>query len=149
MSGKIEVNNLAEMHKLGVRIGDQLKAGDLLLLSGPLGAGKTALTQGIGQALEIENITSPTFVISRIHPGKIPLVHVDAYRLQGDSTAIFDDLDLESYLPTSITIVEWGEGLADRLADEYLEIQIEFGVNDDQRLVSVIGQGKRFAGFKL
>jgi tRNA threonylcarbamoyladenosine biosynthesis protein TsaE len=152
VSGKIEVNNvnsLAEMHKLGAQIGEQLKAGDLLLLSGPLGAGKTALTQGIGQALGIENITSPTFVISRIHPGKIPLVHVDAYRLQGDSTAIFDDLDLVSYLPTSITIVEWGEGLADRLADEYLEIQIEFGVNDDQRLVSVIGQGPRFAGFKL
>ena len=149
MSGKIEVNNLAEMHKLGARFGVQLKAGDLLLLSGPLGAGKTALTQGIGQALGIENITSPTFVISRIHPGKIPLVHVDAYRLQGDSTAIFDDLDLESYLPTSITIVEWGEGLADRLADEFLEIQIEFGVDDDQRLVSIIGQGQRFAGFKL
>lgn len=149
MSGKIEVNNLAEMHKLGARIGVQLKAGDLLLLSGPLGAGKTALTQGIGQALGIENITSPTFVISRIHPGKIPLVHVDAYRLQGDSTAIFDDLDLESSLPTSITVVEWGEGLANRLADEFLEIQIEFGVNDDQRLISVIGQGQRFAGFKL
>lgn len=149
MSGKIEVNNLAEMHKLGARFGVQLKAGDLLLLSGPLGAGKTALTQGIGQALGIENITSPTFVISRIHPGQIPLVHVDAYRLQGDSTAIFDDLDLESYLPTSITVVEWGEGLANRLADEFLEIQIEFGVNDDQRLISVIGQGQRFAGFKL
>ncbi len=149
MSGKIEVNNLAEMHKLGARFGVQLKAGDLLLLSGPLGAGKTALTQGIGQALGIENITSPTFVISRIHPGKIPLVHVDAYRLQEGSTAIFDDLDLESYLPTSITVVEWGEGLANRLADEFLEIQIEFGVNDDQRLISVIGQGQRFAGFKL
>ena len=149
MSGKIEVNNLAEMHKLGARFGVQLKAGDLLLLSGPLGAGKTALTQGIGKALGIENITSPTFVISRIHPGKIPLVHVDAYRLQGDSTAIFDDLDLESSLPTSITVVEWGEGLANRLADEFLEIQIEFGVNDDQRLISVIGQGQRFAGFKL
>lgn len=149
MSGKIEVNNLAEMHKLGAHIGEQLKAGDLLLLSGPLGAGKTALTQGIGQALGIENITSPTFVISRIHPGKIPLVHVDAYRLQEGSTAIFDDLDLESYLPTSITVVEWGEGLADRLADEYLEIKIEFGVDDDQRLVSIIGQGPRFAGFKL
>ena len=149
MSGKIEVNNLAEMHKLGARIGVQLKAGDLLLLSGPLGAGKTALTQGIGQALGIENITSPTFVISRIHPGKIPLIHVDAYRLQEGSTAIFDDLDLESYLPTSITVVEWGEGLANRLADEFLEIQIEFGVNDDQRLISVIGQGQRFAGFKL
>jgi len=149
VSGKIEVNNLAEMHKLGARIGVQLKAGDLLLLSGPLGAGKTALTQGIGQALGIENITSPTFVISRIHPGKIPLVHVDAYRLQEGSTAIFDDLDLESYLPTSITVVEWGEGLANRLADEFLEIQIEFGVKDDQRLISVIGQGQRFAGFKL
>jgi tRNA threonylcarbamoyladenosine biosynthesis protein TsaE len=146
---KNEVNSLAEMHNLGSQIGKQLKAGDLLLLSGPLGAGKTALAQGIGQALGIENITSPTFVISRIHAGKIPLVHVDAYRLQGDSTAIFDDLDLESYLPTSITVVEWGEGLADRLADEYLDIQIEFGANDDQRLISIIGQGQRFAGFKL
>jgi tRNA threonylcarbamoyladenosine biosynthesis protein TsaE len=146
---KIEVNSLAEMHKLGARIGTQLKPGDLLLLSGPLGAGKTALTQGIGRALGIENITSPTFVISRIHPGKIPLVHVDAYRLQGGSTAIFDDLDLESYLPTSITVVEWGEGLADRLADDYVEIQIEFGANDGQRLVSLIGHGQRFAGFKL
>jgi tRNA threonylcarbamoyladenosine biosynthesis protein TsaE len=152
VSGKSEVNilnSLTEMHKLGAQIGEQLKPGDLLLLSGPLGAGKTALTQGIGRALGIKNITSPTFVISRIHPGKVPLVHVDAYRLQGGSAAIFDDLDLESYLPTSITVVEWGEGLADRLADEYLEIQIEFGANDGQRLVSLIGHGQRFAGFKL
>ena len=137
------------MHQLGMRIGKNLKAGDLVLLSGPLGAGKTALTQGIGLALGIENITSPTFVISRIHPGEIPLVHVDAYRLQGDSTAIFDDLDLESYLPTSITVVEWGEGLANRLADQFLEIQIEFGENDDQRLVSIVGHGQRFSGFEL
>lgn len=149
MSEKIEVNNLAEMHDLGARIGRDLRPGDLLLISGPLGAGKTALTQGIGQALGIQNVTSPTFVISRIHQGEIPLVHVDAYRLQGDSTAIFDDLDLESYLPTSVTIVEWGEGLADRLADQYLEIQIEFGESDDQRLVSVISHGPRFAGFSL
>ena len=149
MSGKSEVNSLTEMNKLGAQIGKQLKPGDLVLLSGPLGAGKTALTQGIGQALGIQNVTSPTFVISRIHQGKIPLVHVDAYRLQGDSTAIFDDLDLESYLPTSVTVVEWGEGLANRLADQYLEIQIEFGENDDQRLVSIISHGPRFAGFKL
>ena len=137
------------MHQLGMRIGKNLKAGDLVLLSGPLGAGKTALTQGIGLALGIENITSPTFVISRIHPGEIPLVHVDAYRLQGDSTAIFDDLDLESYLPTSIAVVEWGEGLANRLADQFLEIQIEFGESDDQRLVSIVGHGQRFSGFEL
>jgi tRNA threonylcarbamoyladenosine biosynthesis protein TsaE len=149
VSGKIEVNGLAEMHELGARIGAELVAGDLLLISGNLGAGKTALTQGIGLALGIENITSPTFVISRIHQGEIPLVHVDAYRLQSDSTAIFDDLDLESYLPTSITVVEWGEGLADRLVDQYLEIAIEFGASDDQRLVSIVGHGPRFAGFKL
>ncbi|CAB4952453.1 unannotated protein [freshwater metagenome] len=149
MSEKIEVNSLAEMHHLGARIGRELKPGDLLLISGPLGAGKTAFTQGIGQALGIENITSPTFVISRIHPGKIQLVHVDAYRLQGDSTAIFDDLDLESYLPTSITVVEWGEGLANRLADQYLEIQIEFGEHDDKRIVSIVKHGPRFAGLIL
>jgi tRNA threonylcarbamoyladenosine biosynthesis protein TsaE len=149
VSEKTEVNNIAEMYELGASLGKDLKAGDLVLLSGPLGAGKTALTQGIGLALGIENITSPTFVISRIHPGKIPLVHVDAYRLQGDSTAIFDDLDLESYLPTSITVVEWGEGLADRLADQYLEIKIEFGESDDHRLVSIFGHGQRFTGFKL
>jgi tRNA threonylcarbamoyladenosine biosynthesis protein TsaE len=147
--GKIEVNSLAEMHKLGARIGEQLSAGDLVLLSGSLGAGKTALTQGIGQSLGIKHVTSPTFVISRIHPGNVPLVHVDAYRLQEGSPAIFDDLDLESYLPTSVTVVEWGEGLADRLADEYLEIQIEFGASDDQRFVSIASHGQRFSGFKL
>ena len=143
-----EVNSVEEMKALGQNIGEKLRVGDLVLLSGPLGAGKTALTQGIGRALGIENITSPTFVISRIHEGRIRLVHVDAYRLQGEMNAIFDDLDLESYLPSSITVVEWGEGLADRLADQYLEIMIEFGESDDQRLVSIIGHGQRFAEFK-
>ena len=149
MREKIEVNSLAEMHKLGARICTQLKPGDLLLLSGPLGAGKTALTQGIGQALGIENITSPTFVISRIHEGQPALVHVDAYRLQGEVTALFDDLDLESLLPTSITVVEWGDGLADRLSDEYLEIKIGFGNLDDQRELSIIGHGARFESFAI
>ncbi len=144
-----DINSVDEMKSFGARIGKQLRAGDLILLSGPLGAGKTALTQGIGSALGIENITSPTFVISRIHPGAIQLVHVDAYRLQGESKAIFDDLDLESYLPNSITVVEWGEGLADRLADDYLEIQIEFGKSDDQRLVTIINHGNRFAELQI
>ncbi len=145
----VEINNVEEMKALGQNIGEKLRVGDLVLLSGPLGAGKTALTQGLGRALGIENITSPTFVISRIHEGRIRLVHVDAYRIQGEMNAIFDDLDLESYLPSSITVVEWGEGLADRLADQYLEIMIEFGESDDQRLVSIIGHGQRFAEFKL
>ncbi len=144
-----DINSVDEMKSFGARIGKQLRAGDLILLSGRLGAGKTALTQGIGSALGIENITSPTFVISRIHPGAIQLVHVDAYRLQGESKAIFDDLDLESYLPNSITVVEWGEGLADRLADDYLEIQIEFGKSDDQRLVTIIKHGNRFAELQI
>lgn len=143
----VEVNSVGEMKVFGQRIGEQLSAGDLILLSGPLGAGKTAFTQGLGRALGIENITSPTFVISRIHEGKIRLVHVDAYRLQGEANAIFDDLDLESYLPNSVTVVEWGEGLADRLSAEYLEVKIEFGKGDDQRLVSISGHGNRFSGF--
>jgi len=145
----ITVNNVQEMKALGARIGKELRAGDLVLLSGPLGAGKTALTQGIGQALGIENITSPTFVISRIHEGKIRLVHVDAYRLQGEAIAIFDDLDLESYLPTSATVVEWGEGLADRLAEDYLEVKIAFGEGENQRQVSIHKHGNRFESLKL
>ena len=145
----ITVNNVQEMKALGARIGKELRAGDLVLLSGPLGAGKTALTQGIGQALGIENITSPTFVISRIHDGKIRLVHVDAYRLQGEAIAIFDDLDLESYLATSITVVEWGEGFADRLAEDYLEVKIEFGEGENQRQVSIHKHGNHFEGLKL
>ena len=143
----VEVNGVDEMRAFGQRIGEQLRAGDLVLLSGPLGAGKTVLTQGIGRALGIENITSPTFAISRIHEGAIRLVHVDAYRLQGEGNAIFDDLDLESYLPESITVVEWGVGLADRLAAEYLELNLEFGEGDDQRMASIIGHGARFSGF--
>ena len=90
------------MKDLGRHIGENLHAGDLVLLKGDLGAGKTALTQGIGSALGIIGITSPTFVISRIHHGKETLVHVDAYRLVGEPMAIFDDLDLDSQLKLSL-----------------------------------------------
>jgi len=99
-----------EMFALGAKLGTQLKAGDLILINGPLGAGKTLLTQGIGSALGISGITSPTFVISRVHLGTLPLIHVDAYRLliDGQANLYLDDLDLDSALPQSVTVVEWG-----------------------------------------
>ena len=136
-----QINSKEEMHQFGVTLGKKLKAGDLVLLSGPLGSGKTALTQGIGDALGFKNITSPTFVISKIYKGNPNLIHVDAYRLQGEAGALFDDLDLESYLSVSITVVEWGEGLVNRIADKFLEIKFEFGASEDQRKIDVIDHG--------
>jgi tRNA threonylcarbamoyladenosine biosynthesis protein TsaE len=137
------------MKDLGRHLGENLHAGDVLLLKGDLGAGKTALTQGIGAALGISGITSPTFVISRIHHGKESLVHVDAYRLIGESKSVFDDLDLDSHLATSIIVIEWGEGFVDRLADSYLEITIEFGSGENDRVVTSKGHGSRWRGFEL
>ena len=137
------------MKDLGRHIGENLHAGDLVLLKGDLGAGKTALTQGIGSALGIVGITSPTFVISRIHHGKETLVHVDAYRLVGEPMAIFDDLDLDSQLKSSIIVIEWGESFVERLADAYLEITIEFGSGDNDRVVTSKGHGSRWRGFDL
>jgi tRNA threonylcarbamoyladenosine biosynthesis protein TsaE len=137
------------MKELGRHIGENLHAGDLVLLKGDLGAGKTALTQGIGSALGIVGITSPTFVISRIHHGKETLVHVDAYRLVGEPMAIFDDLDLDSQLKSSIIVIEWGESFVERLADAYLEITIEFGSGDNDRVVTSKGHGSRWRGFDL
>jgi tRNA threonylcarbamoyladenosine biosynthesis protein TsaE len=137
------------MKELGRHIGENLHAGDLVLLKGDLGAGKTALTQGIGSALGIIGITSPTFVISRIHHGKETLVHVDAYRLVGEPMAIFDELDLDSQLKSSIIVIEWGESFVERLADTYLEITIEFGSGDNDRVVTSKGHGSRWRGFDL
>ena len=140
------------MLALGEKIGASLRAGDLILLSGPLGAGKTALTQGIGAALGIEGVTSPTFVISRIHAAGtkgLRLVHVDAYRLQGEAGALFDDLDLESYLPKSVTVVEWGDGMVDRISDEYLELRLAHGTGENDRTIEAIGHGDRWQGFEL
>jgi len=134
------------MRDFGKLSAPKLKAGDLLLLSGPLGSGKTAFTQGLGNALGFLSITSPTFVISKIYSGRPNLLHVDAYRIQGEAGALFDDLDLESYLPESITVVEWGEGLINRIADKYLELKFSQGENENQRLVELIDHG---TGIKL
>jgi len=137
------------MFALGVKLGAWVKAGDLILLNGPLGAGKTLLTQGIGSALGVSGITSPTFVIARVHQGLIPLIHVDAYRLlmNGQSNLFLDDLDLDSALPDSVTVIEWGGAEAARLSEDRLEISIDR--SDEIRQVSAIGFGNRWTGFNL
>ena len=145
----VTISTPAEMFELGRKIGSQLRAGDLLVLNGPLGAGKTLLTQGIGQALGITDVTSPTFVISKIHKGDVPLIHVDAYRLIQSENPIFslDDLDLDSEREGAITVIEWGGDLAARLSDERLEIFIDR--TNDVREVSAISHGSRWENFSL
>jgi len=138
-----------EMFDLGVKLGTSLKAGDLILINGPLGAGKTLLTQGIGSSLGISGITSPTFVISRVHTGVIDLIHVDAYRLliDGQANLYLDDLDLDSALPQSVTVVEWGGAESARLSEDRLEINIDR--TTEVRQVSSLAFGDRWAGFSL
>jgi tRNA threonylcarbamoyladenosine biosynthesis protein TsaE len=146
-----KVNSVDEMRELGQFIATKTKAGDLVVLSGPLGAGKTALTQGIGAGLGITGITSPTFVISRVHKGKIPLIHVDAYRLLGSAktTFEFDDLDLDTGRESAVTVIEWGGEVGARFGEDFLEILIEFGASDDERNVRAVPHGKRWEGFTL
>ncbi|KII00413.1 hydrolase [Streptomonospora alba] len=138
------------MRALGRRIAGLLRPGDLLVLSGPLGAGKTTLTQGIGEGLGVRGpITSPTFVIARVHPsetGGPALVHADAYRLGGVEE--LDDLDLDSAMEDSVTAVEWGEGIAEHLTDERLEITIARHP-DDTRRVTLTGIGVRWSHLAL
>lgn len=135
------------MHELGKGIGAQCVAGDLILLNGPLGAGKTVLVQGIGEALGISDITSPTFVISRIHKAPLPLIHVDAYRLlDGGKAALYlDDLDLDSPRESAVTVIEWGGEESARLSEERLEIVIDR--TDDLREVTITPVGQRWQGF--
>ena len=135
------------MHELGKRIGSQCRAGDLILLNGPLGAGKTVLVQGIGEALGISDVTSPTFVISRIHKAPLPLIHVDAYRLfEGGNAALYlDDLDLDSPRESAVTVIEWGGQESARLSEERLEIVIDR--TDEVREVNITAVGARWHGF--
>ena len=145
------INSVDAMRQFGSRLAATLRRGDIIVLKGNLGAGKTALTQGIGKYLGITDITSPTFVISRTHKGKIPLIHVDAYRLLGGAKQNFeiDDLDLETAREGAITVIEWGEDVASRLQEDYLLITIEFGPKEDDRTVEFSGHGKRWEGFTL
>ena len=135
---------------LGRELASWLRAGDVVLLTGDLGAGKTTLTQGLGAGLGVRGpITSPTFVIARVHPSLVggpALVHVDAYRL-GDAVEL-EDLDLEASLADAVTVVEWGRGLAEQLADSYLEVELARAVADDEetpRRARVSGHGPRWA----
>jgi tRNA threonylcarbamoyladenosine biosynthesis protein TsaE len=125
---------------LGAALAALVRPGDLVVLVGPLGAGKTALTQGIGAALGVrEPVTSPTFVIARVHRGgRLPLVHVDAYRLGG--MADVDDLDLDVTVADSVTVVEWGQGLVEQLADEHLEVRLDRR-DDDVRTAVLVPHG--------
>ena len=133
------INSAAEMQALGRRIGERLKAGDVLVLNGELGSGKTTFTRGIGEALGSTDVSSPTFVISKIYTGNIPLLHVDVYRLLGNELALFDDLDLESLIPRSVTVIEWGATLVDRLAREYVTVDISIGNTEHERTVKITG----------
>ena len=135
------------MHQLGLKLSAQLHAGDLVLVTGPLGAGKTVLAQGIGAGLGITGVTSPTFVISRVHKAAVPFIHVDAYRLvDSDNPNLYlDDLDLD--IANSITVIEWGGAESARLSEDRLEITIDR--SDDARKVEINPIGSRWAGLSL
>ncbi len=133
---------------LGAALGAVLRAGDLVVLTGTLGAGKTTLTQGLGEALGVRGaVTSPTFVIARVHPSTVggpQLVHVDAYRVGG--TLELDDLDLDATVEEAVTVVEWGHGVAEGLSEDRLEVVLDVDPDTEERTVTVTGIGGRWAG---
>ena len=135
------------MFDLGISLSTQLKAGDLVLINGPLGAGKTVLAQGIGKGLGIDDITSPTFVISRTHKGVLPMIHVDAYRLidTKNPSLYLDDLDLD--IENSVTVIEWGGAESARLSEDRLEISIDR--TNEIRQVEIKAIGARWNGFAI
>jgi tRNA threonylcarbamoyladenosine biosynthesis protein TsaE len=143
----ITVPTAEDMHQLGVNLSTHLRAGDLVLVNGPLGAGKTVLAQGVGAGLGVTGITSPTFVISRVHKAAVPFIHVDAYRLvdSENPNLYLDDLDLD--IAGSITLIEWGGAESARLSEDRLEITIDR--SDDARKVEITAVGARWAGFAL
>ncbi|MDX3383845.1 tRNA (adenosine(37)-N6)-threonylcarbamoyltransferase complex ATPase subunit type 1 TsaE [Streptomyces niveiscabiei] len=152
---ELTVTSPEQMRDLGLRLASILRAGDLVMLDGELGAGKTTLTRGLGEGLGVRGaVTSPTFVIARVHPSLgsgPPLVHVDAYRLGGGLDEM-EDLDLDVSLPDSVIVVEWGEGKVEELTDDRLVVRIQRAVGDttdEVRHVSLRGLGARWAGAEL
>ena len=147
----LTVHSVEEMRQFGEELAAKLRAGDIVVLSGALGAGKTALTQGIGRYLGISGVTSPTFVIARVHKGAIPLIHVDAYRLlaNANSKFEFDDLDLDTGRESAITVIEWGGQVGERFGEDFLEIVIALGKGEDEREITSISHGNRWSEFHL
>jgi tRNA threonylcarbamoyladenosine biosynthesis protein TsaE len=139
----IRLATVDDTRAFGRRLAAVLRPGDLVLLTGPLGAGKTALAQGIGAGLGVRgDITSPTFVIARVHRGEVPMVHADAYRLgdAADPRAEIDDLDLDASAEDAVTVVEWGEGMVEQLNDAYLQVRVDRR-DDDSRVVDLVPYG--------
>jgi tRNA threonylcarbamoyladenosine biosynthesis protein TsaE len=156
-SVRLTVDTPESMQRLGRKIAALLLPGDLVLLSGELGAGKTTLARGLGEGLGVRGaVTSPTFVIARVHPsltGGPALVHVDAYRLGGGLDEM-EDLDLDVSLPESVVVVEWGEGKVEELSEARLQVVIARSIgggsdDHDSREVTVTGIGPRWAGQDL
>ena len=141
-SGTAELPTAEDTIALGSRLGKDLRAGDVVVLSGPLGAGKTVLAKGIAEAMDVEGpVISPTFVLARLHKARRldapAMIHVDLYRLLDhgsvDLLAELDSLDLDTDLDDAVVVVEWGEGLAERLSDSHLDIRLERGLNTEVR----------------
>jgi len=141
-AGTAELPTAEDTIALGARLGKELRAGDVVVLSGPLGAGKTVLAKGIAQAMDVDGpVVSPTFVLARVHRARRAdapaMIHVDLYRLLDDSAvdllAELDSLDLDTDLEDTVVVVEWGEGLAERLSDSHLDIRLERGTDTEVR----------------
>lgn len=144
-AGTAELATAADTMSLGAALGQSLRAGDVVVLSGPLGAGKTVLAKGIAQAMKVDGpVVSPTYVLARLHrarrPGAPAMVHVDMYRLLdhpgADLLGELDALDLDTDLDDAVVVVEWGEGLAERLSDRHLDVRIERGSETETRMVT-------------
>lgn len=146
---KLQVTSVDQMHDLGSKVGAQLRAGDVVVLTGGLGSGKTIFTKGVANSFGIRDITSPTFVISRVYKSNINFIHIDAYRLLDQGVSSFIDLDFESYLENSVFVIEWGAKFISSLNDQYLEVIITSGDDENSRQVEIKTVGKRWQGFLI